>query len=224
MASGGCARAQGISIMHCVGIWGRTASEWPCRSAVESDAGRGSVECVRVDRLCRGVGCARCGTDDGRRVSRCSVVIGYASVWWGQMAAFGQMAACSVGGRRERYMYPRGGSYAREARGVVAGETLGVSKRVGYISGWYTRSRGYTCACTCDQRAARAVARGRGATEATHVVAYGARVETCGYISGWYTRPWGYTCDQRAACAVARGRGAIHVVAYDARETCQGSQ
>jgi hypothetical protein len=40
------------------GIWGRTASEWPCRSAVESDAGRGSVECVRVDRLGRGVGCA----------------------------------------------------------------------------------------------------------------------------------------------------------------------
>ena len=36
---------------------GRTASEW-CWSAVESDAGRGSVECVRVDRLCRGVGCA----------------------------------------------------------------------------------------------------------------------------------------------------------------------
>ena len=61
-------------------------------------------------------------------------MIGYASVWWGQMAAFvGQMAACSVGGRRERYMYPRGGSYAREARGVVAGEALGVSKRVGYI-------------------------------------------------------------------------------------------
>ena len=36
---------------------GRTASEW-CWSAVESDAGRGSVEYVRVDRLGRGVGCA----------------------------------------------------------------------------------------------------------------------------------------------------------------------
>ena len=77
-------------------------------------------------------------------------MIGYAGVWWGQMAAFvGQMVACSVGGRWERYMYPRGGSYAREARGVVVGEALGVSKRVGYVFGWYTCSRSYTCACAC---------------------------------------------------------------------------
>ena len=65
---------------------------------------------------------------------------------------------------------------------------------------------------------------GRRNSEATHVVAYGARVETCGYIIGWYTRPWGYTCDQRAACAAERGRGAIHAVAYDARERCLGPQ